>query len=119
MGLHTLVSEGGANLSGGQRQRLAIARALARQPKLLILDEATSALDNHNQAVVSRSLEALGITRLIVAHRLSTVRRADRIVVLEAGRLVQSGRFEELMAIDGPFADLMRRQISTSPGEEP
>jgi ATP-binding cassette subfamily B protein len=119
MGLHTLVSEGGGNLSGGQRQRLAIARALARQPKLLILDEATSALDNHNQAVVSRSLEALGITRLIVAHRLSTVRRADRIVVLEAGRLVQTGSFEELMAIDGPFADLMRRQISASPGGAP
>jgi ATP-binding cassette subfamily B protein len=115
MGLHTLVSEGGGNLSGGQRQRLAIARALARQPKLLIFDEATSALDNRSQAVVGRSLQALGITRLIVAHRLSTVRHADRILVLEAGRLVQSGGFEQLMATKGPFAELMRRQIATSP----
>jgi ATP-binding cassette subfamily B protein len=110
MGLHTLVSEGGGNLSGGQRQRLAIARALVRQPALLILDEATSALDNLSQAEVSRQLRPLGLTRLVIAHRLSTIRHADRIVVLEAGRLVEEGSFEELIARGGAFAQLMRRQ---------
>jgi ABC-type bacteriocin/lantibiotic exporter with double-glycine peptidase domain len=110
MGLHTLVSEGGGNLSGGQRQRLAIARALVRQPALLILDEATSALDNLSQAEVSRQLRPLGLTRLVIAHRLSTIRHADRIVVLEAGRIVEEGGFEELVAAEGPFARLMRRQ---------
>ena len=110
MGLHTIVSEGGGNLSGGQRQRLAIARALVRQPALLILDEATSALDNLSQAEVSRNLRPLGLTRLVIAHRLSTIRHADRIVVLEAGRIVQEGRFEDLIRESGPFAALMRRQ---------
>lgn len=118
MGLHTVLPEGGGSLSGGQRQRLAIARALARQPRLLIFDEATSALDNHSQAAVTRSLEALGITRLVVAHRLSTIRHADRIVVLEAGRIVQSGRFEELIEQSGPFARLMRRQLART-GPQP
>ena len=110
MGLHTLVAEGGGNLSGGQRQRLAIARALVRQPALLILDEATSALDNLSQAEVSRQLRPLGLTRLVIAHRLSTIRHADRIVVLEAGRIVEEGSFEELSAAGGAFAQLMRRQ---------
>ena len=115
MGLHTLVSEGGGNLSGGQRQRLAIARALARQPALLLLDEATSALDNRSQAEVGRQLRQLGLTRIVIAHRLSTIRHADRVVVLEAGRIVQQGRFEELLAVDGPFAELMRRQQGSAP----
>ena len=110
MGLHTMVAEGGGNLSGGQRQRLAIARALVRQPALLILDEATSALDNRSQAEVSRQLRPLGLTRLVIAHRLSTIRLADRIVVLEAGRIVEEGSFEALAAAGGPFACLMRRQ---------
>jgi ATP-binding cassette subfamily B protein len=117
MGLHTVVAEGGGNLSGGQRQRLAIARALVRQPALLILDEATSALDNLSQAEVSRQLRPLGLTRLVIAHRLSTVRHADRIVVLEAGRIVEEGHFEELVAADGPFSRLMRRQWGE--GESP
>jgi ATP-binding cassette subfamily B protein len=110
MGMHTILSEGGGNLSGGQRQRLAIARALARQPALLILDEATSALDNINQAVISRNLADLGLTRLVIAHRLSTVRQADRIVVLEAGRIVQEGTFASLIQEPGLFAEMMRRQ---------
>ena len=119
MGMHTLLPEGGGSLSGGQRQRLAIARALARRPRALIFDEATSALDNRSQARVSRSLHALGLTRLVIAHRLSTVRHADRIVVLEAGRIVQEGRFAELIAQSGPFAALMRRQLAADPSPLP
>ena len=110
MGMHTILSEGGGNLSGGQRQRLAIARALVRQPALLILDEATSALDNISQAEVSRQLRKLGLTRIVIAHRLSTIRHADRIVMLEAGRIVEQGSFRQLMDRQGPFATMMRRQ---------
>ena len=112
MGLHTLVAEGGANLSGGQRQRLLMARALLRKPALMILDEATSALDNRSQAIVTESLNRLKVTRILIAHRLSTIRQADRIYVIEAGRVVQQGTFEELMRIDGLFARLMKRQVA-------
>jgi len=110
MQMHTYVSEGGTNLSGGQRQRLLIARALARNPSILLLDEATSALDNHTQATVSRSLEKLGVTRIVIAHRLSTIRNADRIYVIDAGRIVQQGRFDDLAATEGLFSRLMSRQ---------
>jgi ATP-binding cassette subfamily B protein len=116
MGMHTILSEGGGSLSGGQRQRLAIARALVRQPALLILDEATSALDNINQAKVTRNLQPLGLTRIVVAHRLSTIRHADRIVLLEAGRIVQDGPFERLLHEPGPFAEMMRRQREDDEG---
>jgi ATP-binding cassette subfamily B protein len=112
MGMHTVIPEGGGTLSGGQRQRLAIARALVRQPKLLIFDEATSALDNRTQAVVTRSLESLRITRIAIAHRLSTIRRADRIYVLARGRIQQVGTFSTLMGEAGLFADMMRRQVA-------
>jgi NHLM bacteriocin system ABC transporter ATP-binding protein len=112
MGMHTVVSEGGGTLSGGQRQRLLIARAIVSRPQILLFDEATSALDNRTQATVSASLERLQATRIVVAHRLSTIVNADRIFVLERGRLVQSGRFEALMAETGPFADLAKRQIA-------
>ncbi len=110
MGMHTVVSQGGGTLSGGQKQRLLIARALAAQPKILLFDEATSSLDNVTQAVVSESLERLRITRVVIAHRLSTIRHADKIVVLERGRTVQTGRFEELIAKEGVFRALARRQ---------
>lgn len=113
MGMQTVVPEGGGTFSGGQRQRLAIARALVRRPRILIFDEATSALDNRTQAIVTRSLEALAVSRLVVAHRLSTIVHADRIVALENGRVVQCGTFDELMAdSQGLFASLMRRQIA-------
>jgi ATP-binding cassette subfamily C protein len=111
MGMHTVVSDGGGGLSGGQRQRLLIARALARQPAILYFDEATSALDNQTQAVVSRSLQELRVTRVVIAHRLSTIVNADRIYVLEQGRIVQAGTYEELMQQDGLFADMAKRQI--------
>jgi NHLM bacteriocin system ABC transporter ATP-binding protein len=110
MGIHTVVSEGGANLSGGQRQRLLIARALALKPKILLFDEATSALDNQTQAVVSASLDLLNVTRIAIAHRLSTIRHADRIYVLEEGRIVQEGSFEQLVQQPGLFTELIDRQ---------
>jgi NHLM bacteriocin system ABC transporter ATP-binding protein len=110
MGMHTVVSEGGANLSGGQRQRLLIARALALKPKILLFDEATSALDNRTQAVVSASLGLLKVTRIAIAHRLSTIRHADRIYVLEEGRIVQEGSFDQLVQQQGLFAELTDRQ---------
>ena len=112
MGMQTVISEGGSNLSGGQRQRLVIARALALNPKILLLDEATSALDNRTQAIVSESLDKLKVTRVVVAHRLSTIRNADRIYVIQAGRVVQQGNFDELAAQTGLFAQLIKRQIA-------
>jgi ABC-type bacteriocin/lantibiotic exporter with double-glycine peptidase domain len=110
MGMHSLVNEGGTNLSGGQRQRLLLARALIRNPRILLLDEATSALDNRTQAIVSRSIAARGITRITVAHRLSTIEQADRIYVLQDGRVVQAGTFQQLSGTPGVFQDLLRRQ---------
>ncbi|WP_242056960.1 NHLP bacteriocin export ABC transporter permease/ATPase subunit [Planktothrix sp. FACHB-1355] len=112
MGMHTVVSEGGSNLSGGQRQRLFIARSLVLKPKILIFDEATSALDNRTQAIVIESLAQLKVTRIVVAHRLSTIRYADRIYVIVGGEVKQVGNFEELMSQPGMFADLMARQMA-------
>ena len=112
MGMHTVISEGGTNLSGGQRQRLLIARALILKPRILLFDEATSALDNRTQAIVSASLEQLQVTRVVIAHRLSTIRHADRIYVVEAGRVVQQGGFEELAEQEGLFVQLMARQMA-------
>ena len=111
MGMHTVIAEGGSNLSGGQRQRLLIARSLVLKPKILIFDEATSALDNRTQAIVSQSLEKLDVTRIVVAHRLSTIRNADRIYVIEAGQVVQVGSFDQLVEQPGLFAQLMARQM--------
>jgi NHLM bacteriocin system ABC transporter ATP-binding protein len=111
MGMHTVISEGGLNLSGGQRQRLLIARSIVLRPKMILLDEATSALDNRTQAIVAASLDQLNATRIVIAHRLSTIRNADRIYVMEAGRVVQVGRFEELVNQEGLFARLAARQL--------
>lgn len=112
MGLHTFIDEGGASLSGGQRQRLLIARAVVRRPRILFFDEATSALDNQTQAAVTESINRLAATRVVIAHRLSTIVDADRIIVLQAGRIVQSGTYAELIKQSGPFADLARRQMA-------
>jgi len=112
MGMHTVIGEGGETLSGGQRQRLMIARALVGKPRILFFDEATSALDNRTQAIVNRSLEQLMATRIVIAHRLSTVMNADRILVLQQGELVQAGSYQELMSQPGPFLDLARHQMA-------
>ncbi len=110
MGVHTYLSMGGSTLSGGQKQRLLIARALLPHPKILLLDEATSALDNKNQERVIKSITKLDVTRVVIAHRLSTVRNADRIYVIEQGEIVQSGTFEALSAQEGLFAKMLKRQ---------
>lgn len=111
MGMLTQLAEGVSTLSGGQRQRIMIARAIARRPRVLLFDEATSSLDNQSQAVVSDALENLNVTRIAIAHRLSTVQRADRIVVLVGGRIVQAGTFSELNATPGVFQSFARRQM--------
>jgi ABC-type bacteriocin/lantibiotic exporter with double-glycine peptidase domain len=111
MGMHTMLTDGGGTLSGGQRQRLMIARALARRPRILLLDEATSALDNRTQSIVTEAVAGLGLTRIVIAHRLSTIEKVDRVLVLDGGRLVQSGGFDELSARPGLFQDLARRQL--------
>jgi len=111
MGMHTFISEGGGTFSGGQLQRLLIARAIVRNPRLILLDEATSALDNRTQAIVTKSLEELKTTRIVIAHRLSTIIHADRILVLDKGRLVQQGTYDELKNQPGLFANLAHRQI--------
>lgn len=111
MGMHTVVSDGGGTFSGGQRQRLMIARALLHRPRIVFFDEATSALDNRMQDIVSRSLLQLKATRIVVAHRLSTIRNADRVYVIQAGRLVEAGTFEDLLAGGGEFGQIARRQL--------
>ena len=111
-GWDTVVGERGARLSGGQRQRLAIARALVRDPRILLLDEATSALDPESEELVKEALSRLmrGRTTLVVAHRLSTIRQADRIVVLERGRIVEQGSHDALLERDGRYAHLHATQ---------
>jgi subfamily B ATP-binding cassette protein MsbA len=112
-GYDTVLGEKGARLSGGQRQRIAIARALFRDPPLLILDEATSALDTESERLVQQAIDEVmaGRTVLVIAHRLSTVRRATQIVVLEGGRIVQRGTHDELLARGGTYRRLYEMQF--------
>lgn len=117
MGMHTFVPHGGGTFSGGQKQRLMIARAVARKPKIFLLDEATSNLDNRIQAVIMQNLRRIHATRIVVAHRLSTIEKADRIYVMQEGRIIESGNFEELMEQEGVFAKLAARQVAKA-GEE-
>ncbi len=111
MGMHTLVSEGGGGFSGGQKQRMLIARALLNNPSIVFFDEATSALDNISQQQVSDNLDRMGCTRLVIAHRFSTIRHCDRIVVMDKGHIVEEGTFDELMERKGEFYELSKRQL--------
>jgi len=112
MQMFTIVSDGAQTFSGGQTQRIRIAAALVRNPRIVLLDEATSWLDARSQAQVMSSIEGLAATRIVIAHRLSTIRQADRIYVMDRGRVVQEGSFDELSQRDGPFRRLIERQLS-------
>jgi len=116
-GYDTLVGERGVKLSGGQRQRVAIARAILKDPAVLILDEATSNLDTESERLIEDALAKLlvGRTTLIIAHRLSTVQRADRLVVLDGGRIVEEGTHGDLMTLGGLYARLYQRQFRDEP----
>ncbi|MEA5441079.1 ABC transporter ATP-binding protein [Cyanobium gracile] len=118
-GYDTVVGERGLRLSGGQRQRIALARAILKDPPVLVLDEATAAVDNETEAAIQRSLDRITASRttLVIAHRLSTVRHADRIVVMERGRIVESGGHDDLLARDGAYAALWRVQTGLRPEE--
>ena len=110
MGMHTVVTEGGGCISGGEKQRLMIARAVVSKPKILIFDEATSALDNITQLKVSQALEKLECTRIVIAHRFSTIRNCDRIIVLDEGRIVEEGSYDKLIEQKGYFFKLAEQQ---------
>ena len=110
MGMQTMISEGQGGISGGQKQRLLIARAIAPKPNVLIFDEATSALDNITQKKVTEALDSYRCTRIVIAHRLSTIQACDRILVLRQGKIAEDGTYEELIAQNGFFAELVERQ---------
>ena len=112
MGMMTMVGASGSVVSGGESQRVTIARALIGTPRIMLLDEATNWLDNESQAEVMQNLALLTSTRIVIAHRLSTLEQADRIYVMQAGKVVQSGTFEELMEVDGVFKELVKRQVA-------
>ena len=110
MGMRTKLQDGGLSLSGGLRQRLLIARAIASKPDILIFDEATSSLDNITQQIVTDALEALHCTRIDVAHRLSTIQKCNRILVLENGKIAEEGAYSDLIKKDGIFKGLVEGQ---------
>lgn len=113
MKMHTIVSEQSQNISGGQKQRILIARAIAAKPSILIFDEATSALDNISQKAVTTAIEEMDCTRIVVAHRLSTIRSCKRIVVLDSGTIAEDGSYDELLKNNGIFSELVKRQMES------
>jgi ABC-type bacteriocin/lantibiotic exporter with double-glycine peptidase domain len=106
-----VISEGAETFSGGQKQRLLIARAIVNRPRIILFDEATSALDNRTQAIVAESVAKMNASRIVIAHRLSTIRDVDRIIVLEDGRIAETGTYDALMASGGAFQRLAQRQL--------
>lgn len=112
MGMYTMISDGGGGISGGQQQRLLIARALVSEPDILMFDEATSALDNITQKQVVDTLESMDITRIVIAHRLSTIKKCSRIIYMHKGKIAEMGTYDELMELDGMFADMAKRQLT-------
>jgi ABC-type bacteriocin/lantibiotic exporter with double-glycine peptidase domain len=110
-GLNSVVTEGVSQITGGPRPRVMIARAQVKRPRLLFFDEATSALDNRTQAIVAESMAKTNASRIVIAHRLSTIRDVDRIIVLEDGRIGETGTYDELMAKGGAFQRLAQRQL--------
>ena len=116
-GFDAALLENGANLSGGQRQRLELARSLVNKPSVMVLDEATSALDAETERKITINLKRLGCTSVTVAHRLSTIRDADEIVVLEKGKVIERGRHDDLVANDGPYYKLVRRSMEEGDSE--
>uniref|UniRef100_A0A5K3F7R6 ABC transporter domain-containing protein n=1 Tax=Mesocestoides corti TaxID=53468 RepID=A0A5K3F7R6_MESCO len=113
-GYQTWLGEGGASISGGQKQRVAIARALIRQPQILLLDESTSALDSYSERLVLAAMEKVrrGRTIIMIAHRLSTVRNADRIIVIDRGQIKEMGTHEELLLLNGIYAEMLSQSVS-------
>jgi ATP-binding cassette subfamily B protein len=120
-GLDTVVGDRGYRLSGGEKQRMAIARLLLKAPGLVVLDEATAHLDSESEAAVQRALSSAlaGRTSLVIAHRLSTIREADQILVVDDGRIVESGRHEDLLGREGLYAELYRTQFSSQESLQP
>lgn len=112
MGMYTVISEGAGTISGGQKQRVMIARAIIKKPKIIFFDEATSALDNRTQAIVSKSLDELKATRVVIAHRLSTIINCNKIIVMDKGKIVETGSYQELMKNNGFFTELVKRQLA-------
>ena len=112
LGLETPITADGQGVSGGQRQRILIARALIRKPKIVFLDEATSALDNISQHIITENLAKMKCTRITIAHRMSTIKQCNRIIVLNGVKVAEDGSYDELMAKGGLFSDIIKRQMA-------
>ena len=110
LGMDTWISADGQGVSGGQRQRILMARALIRKPRIIFLDEATSALDNISQHIIAENLAKMQCTRITIAHRMSTIRECNRVIVLDGGKVAEDGTYDDLMARGGLFSEIIKKQ---------